>query len=401
MPASKSIKRGWHFLQIPGPGNTPERVTRAMNRPTIDHRGPEFGKLTLEILDGLKKVFQTEGHVIIYPASGTGAWEAALVNLFQPGDCILAFETGHFSTLWKKVAEKIGIEVDWVEGDWRQGIAPEKVLEKLSNDRKGRIKALMAVHNETSNGVTSDLKAIREAINTVGHPALFLADVVSSLGTTDFRQDEWGVDVAICASQKGLMLPPGLGFNSISEQARQQAKKAKFLQSYWQWERVIEFNATGYYPYTPASNLFFGLAESLNMLLEEGLENVFRRHRRIALACRRAADSWGLENQCLNELEYSDSITALRLPAGFDADELRKLILHELNMSLGKGLGKLQTKVFRIGHLGDFNELMLMATLSGVEMGLELAGIPYERGGLQAAMDFLAEEIKESISNPV
>jgi alanine-glyoxylate transaminase/serine-glyoxylate transaminase/serine-pyruvate transaminase len=369
-----------------------------MNKPTIDHRGPEFGVLTKSILERTKKVFQTEGHVIIYPSSGTGAWEAALTNLFNPGDKVLAFETGHFATRWKDLAEKIGIIVDWVEGDWRHGINPEVVEEKLKNDKQGEIKAVMAVHNETSNGITSNLQGIREAMDHARHPALFLADVVSSLGTTDFNQDDWGIDVAICASQKGFMLPPGLGFNSINEKAREQAKKVRFLQSYWQWERIIEINQTGYYPYTPASALFFGLDESLSMIFEEGLENTIHRHKRFAAACRTAADTWGLENQCMNKDEYSDSTTALRTPEGHDADNLRKLILRNLNMSLGTGLGKLKGKVFRIGHLGDFNELMLMATLSGVEMGLELVGIPYHEGGVQAALHFLTEEMKGEVS---
>ena len=395
---SSSKNRGWHFLQIPGPSNTPERVLRAIGNPTIDHRGPEFGLLTKSILERIKKVFQTEGHVIIYPSSGTGAWEAALMNLFNPGDKVLAFETGHFATLWKNLAEKIGIIVDWVEGDWRHGIDPEVVKEKLKSDKKGQIKAVMAVHNETSSGITSNLKAIREAIDHARHPALFLADVVSSLGTTDFHQDDWGIDVAICASQKGFMLPPGLGFNSINEKAREQAKNGKFLQSYWQWERIIEINHTGYYPYTPASALFFGLDESLSMISEEGVDNIISRHKIFAAACRTATDTWGLENQCLNKTEYSDSTTALIIPDGHNADDLRKLILRNLNMSLGSGLGKLKGKVFRIGHLGDFNELMLMATLSGVEMGLELAGIPYHKGGIQAALHFLAEEMKTELS---
>jgi alanine-glyoxylate transaminase/serine-glyoxylate transaminase/serine-pyruvate transaminase len=392
------INRGWHFLQIPGPSNTPERVRRAMIRPTIDHRGPEFGLLTESILERIKKVFRTKGHVIIYPSSGTGAWEAALMNLFSPGEKVLIFETGYFATLWKKVAERIGIIVDWVEGDWRHGIDPEVVGKKLKADKNSQIKAVLAVHNETSNGITSNLKDIREAMDRARHTALFLADVVSSLGTTDFHQDDWGVDVAVCASQKGFMLPPGLGFTSINEKARRKAKNKKSLQSYWEWERIIDINQTGYYPYTPASALFLGLDESLKMIFEEGLDNIIIRHKRFAAACRRAADSWGLENQCLNKNEYSDSTTALIIPEGHNADNLRSLILRNLNMSLGSGLGQLKGKVFRIGHLGDFNELMLMATLSGVEMGLELAGIPYHKGGVQAALQFLTEEMKTEVS---
>jgi len=365
----------------------------------MDHRGPEFGVLTNRILERIKKIFRTSGHVIIYPSSGTGAWEAALMNLFSPGDKVLAFETGHFAIIWKNVAEKLGIEVDWISGDWRHGIDPSEIEKKLREDRDEKIKGIMVVHNETSNGITSDLNGIREAIDRANHPALLLADVVSSLGTTEFRQDEWGVDVAICASQKGLMLPPGLGFNSISNKALEAAKGSRAVHSYWQWQRIVEINETGYYPYTPASSLLFGLDESITMLLEEGLDAVVARHNLFAKACRAAADCWGLENECLNMHEYSDSTTALRVPEGHDANVLRKLILDRFNMSLGTGLGKLKGKVFRIGHLGDFNELMLMATLSGVEMGLELVGIPFQKGGVQAAMDYLTDAQKRSSSN--
>lgn len=389
MPTKSIHHRGWHFLQIPGPSNTPERVLRAMGKPTLDHRGPEFGLLSKRILDGLKKLFQTDGHVIIYPSSGTGAWEAAMVNLFSPGDKLLAYETGHFAVLWKTLAEKIGIKVEWIEGDWRHGVDAQVVEDKLRND--GKIKGVMIVHNETSNGITSDVMAVRNAIDNANHPALLLVDVVSSLGTTPFHQKEWGVDVAICASQKGLMMPPGLGFNSISKKAFEQAKQITNHQSYWQWEKIIEMNATGYFPYTPASGLFFGLEESLTMIFEEGLETLTQRHRKLASACRVACETWGLENQCLNQKEYSDSTTALIIPEGYNADELRSAILKEYNLSLGSGLGKLKSKVFRIGHLGDFNELMLMATLSGVEMGMELTKIPFQKGGVQAAMKYLTD----------
>ncbi len=389
MPTKSIHHRGWHFLQIPGPSNTPERVLRAMGKPTLDHRGPEFGLLSKRILDGLKKLFQTDGHVIIYPSSGTGAWEAAMVNLFSPGDKVLAYETGHFAVLWKTLAEKIGIKVEWIEGDWRHGVDAQLVEDKLRND--GKIKGVMIVHNETSNGITSDVMAVRNAIDNANHPALLLVDVVSSLGTTPFHQKEWGVDVAICASQKGLMMPPGLGFNSISKKAFEQAKQITNHQSYWQWEKIIEMNATGYFPYTPASGLFFGLEESLTMIFEEGLETLTQRHRKLASACRVACESWGLENQCLNPKEYSDSTTALIIPEGHNADELRSTILKEYNLSLGSGLGKLKSKVFRIGHLGDFNELMLMATLSGVEMGMGLVKIPFHKGGVQAAMKHLTD----------
>ncbi len=392
MANKNRVNRGWHFLQIPGPSNTPERVLRAMSKPTLDHRGPEFGVLTKRLLEGLKKLFQTEGHVIIYPSSGTGAWEAALMNLFKPGDKVLAFETGYFALLWKNLAEKIGIEVEWVAGDWRHGVDALEVEKILKRDKESSIKGVMLVHNETSSGITSNVKATRGAIDQVQHPALLLVDVVSSLGTTTFKQDEWGVDVAICASQKGLMLPPGLGFNSISAKARSAAKKSTSLHSYWQWEKIIEINETGFYPYTPASSLFFGLDESLTMIFEEGLDQLVHRHKRLAAACRAATSTWGLENHCLNNDEYSDSTTALIIPEGHNADELRNLVLDEFNMSLGSGLGKLKSKVFRIGHLGGFNELMLMATLSGVEMGMSLKNIPFQKGGVQAAMDFLTNE---------
>lgn len=395
MANSSRVLRGWHFLQIPGPSNTPERVLRAMAKPTIDHRAPEFGVLTLQILERLRKVFHTKGQVLIYPSSGTGAWEAALMNLFNPGDTVLGYETGHFSVLWKNLAEKIGLRVQWIEGDWRHGVDAQKIEEKLKQDSQNQIKGVMVVHNETSTGITSNIKNVREAIDSAGHQALLLADVVSSLATTPFYQDDWGVDVAICASQKGLMLPPGLSFNSINKKAREKASQSKSVHSYWQWERIIEMNETGYYPYTPASGLFFGLDESLNMIFEEGLQNLLDRHRRLATACRAATNAWGLENQCLNSDEFSDSTTALIIPKGHNADDLRKVILTNLNMSLGSGLGKLKSKVFRIGHLGDFNELMLLGTLSGAEMGMTLAKIPYQKGGVQAAMESLTQTKNE------
>ncbi|HCM77232.1 MAG TPA: serine--glyoxylate aminotransferase [Cytophagales bacterium] len=383
--------RGWHFLQIPGPSNTPERVLRAMGKPTLDHRGPAFGELVIRLLNDLKKIFQTEGHVIIYPSSGTGAWEAALTNLFKPGDKVLAYETGHFALLWKTLAEKIGLDVIWIQGDWRHGVRAAEIEEKLNADHQRQIKGVMIVHNETSSGITSDVQAVRKALDKVGHEALLLVDVVSSLGTTPFYQDAWGIDVAICASQKGLMMPPGLGFNSINEKAREYAKKINSQQSYWNWEKIIAMNETGYFPYTPASGLFFGLEESLKMIFEEGLEILITRHQRLAAACRVAASTWGLENQCLDSKAYSDSTTALIVPAGHNADELRSTILNQFNMSLGSGLGKLKSKVFRIGHLGDFNELMLMATLSGVEMGMSLKKISFQKGGVQAAMEFITK----------
>ncbi len=382
------MQRGWHFLQIPGPSNTPQRVLKAMSSPTVDHRGPEFGKVTLEILNKVKEVFQTSGDVIIYPSSGTGAWEAALVNLFQPGDKLLSYESGHFSTLWKNLAKKIGLDVHEIPGDWRSGVQAERIAENLKQDSGHEIKGVMVVHNETSTGITSDIKAVRKVLDEVKHPALLLVDVVSSLGTTSFPQDKWGVDVAICASQKGFMLPPGLGFNSINKKALEASIKNVSLNSYWNWERIVEMNQTGYYPYTPASNMLFGLNEAIDMLFEEGLENVCQRHKRHAQATREAAQIWGLENQCLVPDEHSDSTTALIVNDG-KADILRKIALEKLNMSLGTGLGKLKGKIFRIGHLGDFNDLMLCGTLAGVEMGLELAKIPHQKGGVQAAMDYL------------
>ncbi|MEQ8304315.1 MAG: aminotransferase class V-fold PLP-dependent enzyme [Cyclobacteriaceae bacterium] len=394
MANPSTVNRGWHFLQIPGPSNTPERVLRAMGKPTLDHRSPQFCELTNKLLVGLKEFFQTSGKVIIYPSSGTGAWEAAMVNLFAPGDTVLAFETGHFAVLWKSLAEKIGLKVEWVSGDWRHGVDANVVTQRLKEDTKKRIKGVMVVHNETSSGITIDIPAVRKAIDAADSDALFLVDVVSSLGTTPFYQDQWGVDVAICASQKGLMMPPGLGFNSVNQKAIDASKQIRSLQSYWKWERILEMNETGFYPYTPASGLFFGLEEALNMIFEEGLENVFARHRKLAQACRAATQVWGLENQCLNPAEYSDSTTALIIPNGHDADKLRKLILEKFNMSLGSGLGQLKSKVFRIGHLGDFNELMLLATLSGVEMGMQLANIPFQQGGVQAAMDSLVRSNK-------
>ncbi len=388
MMTNNDVQRGWHFLQIPGPSNTPERVLKAMSFPTIDHRGPEFGALTLRVLEKAKKIFQASGEIVIYPSSGTGAWEAALVNLFLPGDKLLTYETGHFSILWKNLAEKIGLEVLVIPGDWKRGVEAEKIDDYLKEDIDKQIKGIMVVHNETSTGVTSNVQVVREVIDSVQHPALLLVDVVSSLGTTPFYQDKWGVDVAICASQKGFMLPPGLGFNSVNQRALKTSKAIDSLNSYWKWDRIVEMSETGYYPYTPASNLLFGLNESLDMLLEEGLEDVFNRYKRHALATRMAAEAWGLDNQCVVAEEFSDSTTALLVDNG-KADELRKIVLEKLNMSLGTGLGKLKGKIFRIGHLGDFNDLMLCATLSGVEMGLTMAGIKHQNGGVQAAMDYL------------
>jgi len=383
---------GRHFLQIPGPTNVPDRVLRAMDMPTMDHRGPEFAGLTFEIMQGLKQVFKTSGDVIIYPASGTGAWEAALVNTLSPGDKVLMFETGHFATLWKGIAAELGLDVEFVEGDWRHGVDPEAVAAKLSADRNHDIKAVMVVHNETSTGVASRIGDIRQAIDNSGHPALFMVDVISSLGSIDYRHDEWGVDVTVAGSQKGLMLPPGLSFNAVSAKALAASETAGLAASYWRWQPMIAANKTGYFPYTPATNLLYALRESLQMLLHEGLDNVFARHQRHAEATRRAVRAWGLEILCLNPDEYSAALTAVLVPEGNDADHLRDVILQRFDMSLGTGLAKVQGQVFRIGHLGDFNDLMLAGTLAGIEMGLAAAGIPFNKGGISAALDYLAAE---------
>jgi alanine-glyoxylate transaminase / serine-glyoxylate transaminase / serine-pyruvate transaminase len=386
-----SRSTGTHFLQIPGPTNVPERILRAMARPTIDHRGPEFGRLGLEVLEGLKEVFKTTGKIVIFPASGTGAWEAALVNTLSPGDKALMFETGQFATLWQEMAVKLGLDVDFVPGDWRHGVHPEVVEAKLSEDRDHHIRAVMVVHNETSTGVTSRVAEIRKAMDSAQHPALLLVDTISSLASIDYRHDEWGVDVTVAGSQKGLMLPPGLSFNAISEKALAASKSARLVKSYWDWQPMLAANKSGFFPYTPGTNLLYALREALQMLREEGLENVFARHDRHAEATRRAVRAWGLEVLCLNPKEYSSSLTAVLLPPGHNADELRKLILEQFNMSLGAGLGKLQGKIFRIGHLGDFNDLMLAGTLSGVEMGLTLARVPHSKGGVTAALDYLTQ----------
>jgi len=385
-----AYQSGRHFLQIPGPTNVPDRVLRAMAEPTIDHRGPEFAKLTHELLNGLKQIFKTPGTVVIYPSSGTGAWEASLVNTLSPGDKVLMFETGYFATLWRNVAVKLGLDVDFVPGDWRQGVDPAMVEEKLIEDKKQNIKAVMIVHNETSTGVTSRVNEVRKAMDRAGHPALLMVDTISSLGSIDYRHDEWRVDVTIGCSQKGLMLPPGLGLNAISDKALKASKSARLPKSYWDWEPMIYDNKSGFFPYTPSTNLLYGLRESLSMLFEEGLENVFARHLRLAEATRRAVKAWGLEILCLNPEEYSSSLTAVLMPSGHNADGLRNLILKKFNMSLGTGLGKLKGKIFRIGHLGDFNELMLAGTLSGIEMGLALADVPFSKGGVTEALDYLS-----------
>jgi len=384
-----TVQRGRHFLQIPGPTNVPDRVLRAMDAPTIDHRGPEFARLTLSILEGLKSIFQTTGDVVIFPSSGTGAWEASLVNILSPGDKVLMFETGHFAMLWQRMAKTLGLDAEVVPGDWRHGVDPAQVEDRLAADREKKIKAVAVVHNETSTGVTSRIAAIRRAMDRTGHPALFMVDTISSLASIDYRHDEWGVDVTVGGSQKGLMLPPGIAFNAIGARARAAAKSSRFPKSYWNWEEMIAANKSGFFPYTPATNLLYGLREAIHMLQEEGLDNVFARHARLAEATRRAARAWGLEILCLDPEEYSNTLTALMMPEGHDADELRQLILERFNLSLGTGLGKVKGKVFRIGHLGDFNELMLAGTLCGVEMGLAAASVPHERGGVLAALDYL------------
>lgn len=386
-----SIPTGRHFLQIPGPTNVPDRVLRAMDMPTMDHRGPEFAELTLEILDGLKQVFKTSADVIIYPASGTGAWEAALTNTLSAGDKVLMFETGHFATLWRGIAKDLGLDVEFVEGDWRRGVDAAEVEARLKADKNHEIKAVMVVHNETSTGVTSRIAEIRKAIDNSAHPTLFMVDVISSLGSIDYHHDDWGVDVTVAGSQKGLMLPPGLSFNAVSAKALEASKTATLPASFWRWQPMIAANKSGYFPYTPATNLLYALSESLKMLLqEEGLDNVFARHQRHGEATRRAVRAWGLEILCQNPDEYSSALTAIMVPEGHDADYLRKVILERFNMSLGTGLAKVQGRVFRIGHLGDFNDLMLAGTLSGVEMGLEVAQIPFNKGGINAALDYLA-----------
>ncbi|SCL32717.1 alanine-glyoxylate transaminase / serine-glyoxylate transaminase / serine-pyruvate transaminase [Micromonospora rhizosphaerae] len=380
---------GRHFLQIPGPTNTPERVLRAMAAPTIDHRGPQFAELGLEVLEAVKRVFGTTQPVVIYPASGTGAWEAALVNTLSPGDRLVCFETGHFATLWQEMARRLGLEVDFVPGDWRHGVDPETVADKLRGDTGHRIKAVLVVHNETSTGVTSRVAEVRNAIDSTGHPALLLVDTISSLGSIEYQHDVWGVDVTVAGSQKGLMLPPGLSFNAISQKALEASKTARLRRSFWDWQPIIEANKRGFFPYTPATNLLYGLREGLRMLDEEGLANVYARHLRHAEATRLAVRGWGLEVLCADEREHSGSLTAVLVPDGYDADKIRAVILDRYNMSLGAGLGKLTGRIFRIGHLGDFNDLMLAGTLAGVQMGLIAAGVPIDPTGINAALDRL------------
>lgn len=385
---------GRHFLQIPGPSPVPDRILRAISLPTIDHRGPEFGELGLRVLAGLQQVFNTRHPVVIYPASGTGAWEAALANTMSPGDALLMYETGHFASLWKKMAERLSLRPEFIglpgaEG-WRHGVDAEAIERRLRADTGHALKAVCVVHNETSTGVTSDIAAVRRAIDAAGHPALLMVDTISGLASADYRHDEWGVDVSISGSQKGLMLPPGISFNALSPKALEANKTAKLPRSFWGWDEIVEMNKTGYWPYTPNTNLLYGLAESLEMLLDEGLDNVFARHRRWAEGVRTAVRAWGLPIQCADPALYSPVLTGVITPEGVDADRIRRMIHERFDLSLGTGLGKVKGRMFRIGHLGDSNDLTLLATLAGCEMGLKLAGVALAGSGVQAAMDFFS-----------
>ncbi|SDD17883.1 pyridoxal-phosphate-dependent aminotransferase family protein [Paraburkholderia lycopersici] len=387
---------GRHFLQIPGPSPVPDRILRAMSYPTIDHRGPEFGALGLKVLEGIKKIFKTQQPVVIYPASGTGAWEAALANTLSPGDTVLMYETGHFATLWKQMAERLGLKPEFlglpgVEG-WRRGVQADMIEKRLREDARHAIKAVCVVHNETSTGVTSDIAAVRRAIDAAGHPALLLVDTISGLASADYRHDEWGVDVTVSGSQKGLMLPPGISFNAVSAKALAASERALLPRSFWNWAEIIEMNKSGYWPYTPNTNLLYGLSEALDMLQDEGLDNVFARHRRLGEACRRAVRAWGLEIQCADPAVYSPVLTGVMMPEGVDADAVRKIIYERFDLSLGTGLGKVKGRMFRIGHLGDCNDLTLLAALAGCEMGLRIAGVPLKDSGLPAAMAYLAAQ---------
>ena len=387
----QQLQSGRHFLQIPGPTNVPERILRAIERPTIDHRGPEFKGLCFEVLEGIKEIFQTRQPVIIFPASGTGAWEAALVNTHSPGDRVLMYDTGHFASTWYKLAMKLGLDAQLLPSSWREGVKPDEIEQALKKDKDNNIKSVCVVHNDTATGITSDLAAIRSAIDKSGHNALFCVDTISSLGSIDYQHDDWGVDVTVGGSQKGLMLPPGLSFTAVSKKALEASEGANLPRSYWDWQDMLNANKDGVFPYTPATNLLYGLREAIRMLLEEGLDHVISRHRLLADAARSAVKAWDLELNALNPGEYSNSLTAVLLPQGHDADGFRKVVLENFNVSLGNGLGKLSGKLFRIGHLGDFNEPMLLGTLGAIEMGLELAQIPHRPEGVRAAMNFLVE----------
>ena len=390
----KKYMPGKHFLQLPGPSNVPDRILRAMDYPTIDHRGPDFPDLTFECLNGMKSIFKTKSDVVIFPGSGTGAWEAALVNTLNEGDLVLMVETGHFASLWNKMAIKLGIKTEFLETDWRRGVEPDKLFDRLKEDSDKKIKAICVVHNETSTGSTSQIKEVRKVLDTLNHEALLMVDTISGLASMEYKHDEWGIDVTVSGSQKGLMLPPGLSFNAVSEKAKIISGKSNMKRSYWDWKDQIESNKSGSFPYTPATNLLYGLKEAIKMLHEEGLDNVFKRHDRHAQATRIAVQAWGLEVLCQEEKDYSSVLTAVKLPDEHNADQLRKIILEQFNMSLGNGLSKLAGKVFRIGHLGDFNDLMLMGTLTGVEMGLSLAGVPHQKGGASRASEFLSKNIE-------
>ena len=386
---------GRHFLQIPGPTNVPDRVLRAMAVPTIDHRGADFSRLTVEVLEGMHAIVKTEQPVLLFPASGTGAWEAALVNTLSPDDRVLMFETGHFSTLWRGIAMKLGLDPTFLSGDWRHGVDASQIESQLKEDSTHAIKAVCIVHNETSTGVTSDVAAVRQAIDSANHPALLMVDTISSLASIDYKHDDWGVDVTIGASQKGLMLPPGLSFNVVSDRALTAHAVARLPRSYWDWDQILSTYKKGFFPYTPATNLLFGLREALQMLLDEGLDQVFARHKRHAEATRRAVRGWGLELLCVDPRLYSPSLTAVMMPPGHDSDRLLDVLLTRFNMALGVGLGILSGKIFRIGHLGDFNDLSLIGTLGGVEMGLSITGIPSHAGGVEAAMSYLSKTNKQ------
>jgi len=400
---------GRHFLQIPGPSPVPDRILRAMSLPTIDHRGPEFGVLGLKVLDGIRQIFRTKHPVVIYPASGTGAWEAALVNVLSPGDAVLMFETGHFASLWQKMALRLSLKpeflslpgVDAATGlpmSWRHGVDAEVIEKRLRADTGHAIKAVCVVHNETSTGVTSDIAAVRRAIDAAKHPALLLVDTISGLASAEYKHDEWGVDVTISGSQKGLMLPPGISFNALSPKAIDASKTAKLPKAFWAWDEIVEMNKSGYWPYTPNTNLLYGLSEALDMLLQQGLDAVFARHHRWAEGVRSAVQAWGLPIQCADPKVYSPVLTGVITPVGVDADQIRKLIHERFDLSLGTGLGKVKGRMFRIGHLGDCNDLTLMAALSGVEMGLKLSGVPLAGSGVQAAMDFFASNPPQRVA---
>jgi alanine-glyoxylate transaminase/serine-glyoxylate transaminase/serine-pyruvate transaminase len=390
MASNTPRRAGRHFLQIPGPSPVPDRILRAIDMPIIDHRGPEFGRLGSRVLERLKLVFKTRGPVIIYPASGTGAWAAALCNTLSPGDQVLMVETGQFAALWKGIATKLGLAPEIIETDWRRGAPPEAIEARLAEDKGRAIKAVCVVHNETSTGATSRIAEIRRAIDRTGHPALFMVDTISGLASADLRHDEWGIDVTVAGSQKGLMLPPGLSFNAISDKALAAHKQARLPRPYWDWSEMLPHNARGFFPYTPATNLLYGLDTAIDMLLEEGLDNVLARHARHGAATRAAVRAWGLETQCVVEAEHSPVLTGVVMPAGVSADKVRALILERFDISLGTGLGKIADRMFRIGHLGDINDVTLLGTLAGVEMGLKLAGVAPVGSGVQAAMEFLA-----------